>query len=97
MRAGVRYAYVGNVHDVGRQSTYCHGCGTRVIERDWHALGEWGLDLEGRCKACGAPAAGVFEPKPGDWGARRLPVRLADFDAEAAEVAPLPRRSLNAR
>ena len=85
MKAGVRYAYVGNVHDVGRQSTYCHGCGTRVIERDWHALGEWGLDLEGRCKACGTPVAGVFEPKPGGWGARRLPVRLADFESEVAQ------------
>jgi pyruvate formate lyase activating enzyme len=90
LKAGVRYAYVGNVHDVGRQSTYCHACGERVIERDWHALGRWELGVEGRCKACGTPVAGVFEPKPGDWGARRLPVRLADFDDVAA---PLPRAS----
>jgi pyruvate formate lyase activating enzyme len=84
IEAGVRYAYVGNVHDLGRQSTYCHACGERVIERDWHRLGRWGLDAEGRCRACGTPVAGVFEAAPGDWGERRLPVRLADFDARLA-------------
>jgi len=91
MEAGVRYAYVGNVHDVGRHSTYCHGCGERVIERDWHSLGRWGLDLAGRCRACGTKVAGVFEPKPGDWGAKRLPVRLADFDDGALPPASLNR------
>jgi len=84
IEAGVRYAYVGNVHDLGRQSTYCHQCGERLIERDWHKLGRWGLDAQGRCRACGTALAGVFEPKPGDWGERRLPVRLADFDASRA-------------
>jgi pyruvate formate lyase activating enzyme len=90
IESGVRHAYVGNVHDVGRQSTYCYGCGERLIERDWHALSGWRLDGEGRCGGCGTALAGVFEAQPGQWGARRLPVRLADYDA-----APLPRRSLN--
>src|SRR5215471_16780985 len=44
LEAGVRYAYVGNVHDVGRQSTFCHQCGTCLIERDWYELGRWHLD-----------------------------------------------------
>jgi pyruvate formate lyase activating enzyme len=80
MQTGVRYAYVGNVHDTARQSTYCHHCGERVIERDWHTLGRWGLDAHGRCAACGTPVAGVFDATPGRWSGRR-PVRLADFDA----------------
>jgi pyruvate formate lyase activating enzyme len=75
--AGVRYAYVGNVRDVGRASTYCPGCGARVIERDGYRLTRWGLDAEGRCEACGAVVCGVFEARPGDWGPRRAPVRLA--------------------
>jgi len=25
---------------------------------------------------CGAPCAGMFERRPGGWGARRLPIRL---------------------
>jgi pyruvate formate lyase activating enzyme len=73
---GVRYAYTGNVHDVAGQSTYCHGCGAVVIGRDGYTLGAWRLDERGRCAACGAPCAGVFEPAPGGWGARRLPVRM---------------------
>jgi pyruvate formate lyase activating enzyme len=31
---GLRYVYTGNVHDPAGSSTYCAGCGTRVIERD---------------------------------------------------------------
>jgi pyruvate formate lyase activating enzyme len=77
---GVRYAYTGNVHDADGGSTYCHGCGVRVIERDWYTLGAWRLTGDGRCTACGTPCAGRFDGPPGTWGARRLPVRLADFE-----------------
>jgi pyruvate formate lyase activating enzyme len=84
---GVRYAYVGNVHDVGRQSTFCHQCGTCLIERDWYALGRWTLGDGGRCRSCGTQCAGVFDGPPGSWGQKRLPVRLADFDgAQAAAL-----------
>jgi pyruvate formate lyase activating enzyme len=74
---GVRYAYVGNVHDTGGSSTYCTGCGQRLIERDWYALGEWRLTDDGRCTRCGTALPGRFDGKPGHWGRRRLPVRLA--------------------
>ncbi len=77
---GERYVYTGNVHDPEGQTTYCHRCGAVLIERDWYRLGRWGLDAEGRCAACGTPCAGVFEAKPGTWGSRRLPVRLAGVD-----------------
>ena len=76
---GVRYAYTGNVHDASGGSTWCHECGQLLIGRDWYVLGEWNLTADGRCKACGARCAGVFEPLPGDWGARRLPILLGDF------------------
>jgi pyruvate formate lyase activating enzyme len=75
-RNGVRYAYTGNVHDSDGGSTYCAGCATRVIERDWYSLGSYGLDGEGRCQTCGAPMPGVFAGPPGGWGRRRLPVQL---------------------
>jgi len=81
---GVHYAYVGNVHDVGRQSTFCHQCGTCLIERDWYALGRWTLGDGGRCRSCGTQCAGVFDGPPGSWGQKRLPVRLADFDSAQA-------------
>jgi pyruvate formate lyase activating enzyme len=76
-RNGVRYAYTGNVHDLAGESTYCHRCGAVLIERDWYVLGAWNLDARGRCVHCGTPCAGVFEAQPGNWGARRLPVRMA--------------------
>ena len=76
---GVRYAYTGNVHDPTGGSTYCHGCGLRLIERDSYVLGTYRLTPQGRCRTCGAPCAGRFTEAPGRWGSRRLPVRLADF------------------
>jgi pyruvate formate lyase activating enzyme len=73
---GLRYVYTGNVHDREGQSTYCHGCGALLVERDWYELGTWNLS-DGRCSSCGQPCAGVFDTRPGSWGSRRLPVRLA--------------------
>jgi pyruvate formate lyase activating enzyme len=80
---GVRYAYTGNVHDEDGGSTWCHACGERLIGRDWYVLKEWNLTPEGHCAACGTPCAGRFQPRPGAWGARRVPVRLRDFAAGA--------------
>jgi pyruvate formate lyase activating enzyme len=76
---GVRYAYTGNVHDERGGSTYCHSCGTKLIGRDWYVLTTWQLTEDGRCKSCGTPCAGIFEGNPGAWGARRRPVRLANY------------------
>lgn len=77
LKNGLRYVYTGNVHDTAGSSTYCAGCGSRVIERDWYELGEWRLDAQGRCLQCAAQLPGVFDSAPGTWGARRLPVRIA--------------------
>jgi pyruvate formate lyase activating enzyme len=79
MANGVRYAYTGNVHDPDGGSTWCHACGERLIGRDWYVLKEWNLTPDGHCAACGTPCAGRFQPRPGAWGARRVPVRLRDF------------------
>ncbi len=73
---GVRYAYTGNVVDPAGGSTYCHACGELLIGRDWYRLGRWRLDDCGRCLTCGTACAGRFEGPPGDWGPRRLPVRI---------------------
>ena len=53
----------------GRQSTWCHGCGARLIGRDWHELTAWNLSASGRCTECGAACAGVFDGEPGRWDA----------------------------
>jgi len=79
MKNGVRYAFTGNVHDKEGDSTYCHSCGTCLIERDWYELGKWNLDANGCCSKCGTKCAGVFEERHGDWGSKRHPVRLASY------------------
>ena len=70
----------GNVFDRAGQTTYCSECGAVLIGRNWYELGEWGLDAQGRCTACGTACAGVFAARPGSWGSRRLPVRLANIE-----------------
>ena len=76
---GLEYVYTGNVHDSIGGSTYCPGCGDRVIERDWYQLGEWGLTESGECAACGAVIAGVFANLPGDWGRRQKLVDMSRY------------------
>ncbi len=73
---GIRYVYTGNVHDPVGGSTWCHACGHLLVERDWYTLGSWGLH-NGSCEACGEQIPGVFDPQPGNWGARRQVVAIA--------------------
>jgi len=73
---GLRYVYTGNVRDPEGGSTWCPGCGRRLIERNGYDLGEWQLKIN-RCISCGFEVAGHFSARPGNWGNRRLPVRLS--------------------
>lgn len=84
---GLHYVYTGNVHDAARQSTHCPACGGLVIERDWYALGRLHL-ADGRCGHCGHAIAGRFDAAPGDWGPRRLPVRIGAVAPSPDLVAP---------
>jgi pyruvate formate lyase activating enzyme len=76
LKAGVRYAFTGNVYDPEGQATYCHECGATLIGRDGYRIAAWHLTAEGRCRKCGTACAGVFGAKPGTWGARRVPVAM---------------------
>jgi pyruvate formate lyase activating enzyme len=67
------------VHDPSGAATYCHACGAKLISRDWYRLTAWHLTEEGRCAECGEACAGRFEARPGTWGARAMPIRLADY------------------
>jgi pyruvate formate lyase activating enzyme len=79
IKNGIRYAYTGNVHDEDGGSTYCHQCGQKLIGRDWYELSDWNLTADGKCNTCGTPCPGVFDARPGHWGARRQPVRLRSY------------------
>ena len=84
LEAGLRHVYVGNVHDARAGSTYCTGCGTLLIGRDWYRLGEWNLDNGGRCTQCGIQCAGIFDGPPGAWGPKRVPINMGRFMARSA-------------
>jgi pyruvate formate lyase activating enzyme len=71
---GLRYVYLGNVLDAEGGTTCCPACGAAVIRRDGYRLTVWALRAGadgGACAHCGHRVAGVFEDRPGDWGARR--------------------------
>ena len=76
---GLHYVYTGNVRDPEGGSTYCTACHVRIIERDGYRISRYRVTNDGRCAACGMPIAGVFDGPAGNWGARRLPVRIASL------------------
>lgn len=56
---GIKYCYVGNVHNVDGQTTYCPSCNYPVIKRDWHSV--YANKLKGnQCPKCGTDIAGIF-------------------------------------
>jgi AmmeMemoRadiSam system radical SAM enzyme len=73
---GLHVVYTGNVHDETGQSTYCPGCGNRIIGRDWYDITTWRLTGDGRCGICATAIPGLFEARPGSWGRRRAPIRI---------------------
>jgi len=80
IKNGLRYVYTGNIHDEAGGSTYCHHCKKKIIGRDWYVMTEWHLTDTGACEFCGTPCAGVFHGPPGNWGSKRQPVRLQNYE-----------------
>lgn len=59
LSAGLKYCYVGNVHDPDGQTTYCPYCKEELIRRDWHSI-YFNKVKNGKCFKCGTEIAGVF-------------------------------------
>ena len=57
--AGIKYCYVGNVHDSIGQNTYCPECKKLIIQRDWHSIIENKLS-NSHCPYCNTLIAGIF-------------------------------------
>jgi pyruvate formate lyase activating enzyme len=77
LQQGLQYVYTGNVHDTQGGTTFCRDCGEELIVRDWHQILKYHLTGDGRCLSCGARVNGRFEPFQGQFGRRRIPVRLS--------------------
>ena len=59
LKTGIKYSYLGNVHDSIGQTTFCPNCEHKLIVRDWHTVKGNNL-LNSKCPSCGILIAGVF-------------------------------------
>ena len=59
MDKGIKYAFVGNVPGHEANSTYCPSCNKPVIKRTHFFVVENNI-VEGKCKFCKTPIAGVW-------------------------------------
>jgi pyruvate formate lyase activating enzyme len=70
-KAGIRYAYLGNVRGHPYENTFCPECNERVVVRDGYAIVSCRLTSENRCQTCGTcvPITGHYVKKHGASGA----------------------------
>ncbi|HET53940.1 MAG TPA: AmmeMemoRadiSam system radical SAM enzyme, partial [Ignavibacteria bacterium] len=59
LKSGIKYVYVGNVHSLEGQTTYCPNCKEPLIIRDWHSVIDIKLK-DGKCWKCDTKIAGRF-------------------------------------
>lgn len=58
--SGIKYCYVGNVHNKEGQTTYCPNCKEKLIKRDWHSVISNTI-VNGYCNSCGEKIVGIFK------------------------------------
>jgi pyruvate formate lyase activating enzyme len=74
--AGIKYVYLGNVHDPDNTNTICSQCDGLLIGRSGYAISEWNLNTKGACAQCDKLVAGKFDQMPGSWGTRYERIRV---------------------
>ncbi|NIM46663.1 MAG: AmmeMemoRadiSam system radical SAM enzyme [Candidatus Aenigmarchaeota archaeon] len=52
-KEGLKYVYLGNVHNHKLENTYCHNCGNLVIERTILGVKKFSLKKDFKCPKCG--------------------------------------------
>ncbi|MFX1470813.1 MAG: AmmeMemoRadiSam system radical SAM enzyme [Promethearchaeota archaeon] len=56
---GLKYVYLGNIHNTDYDNTYCPKCANLVIKRKVLGIEDLHLDSGGNCKYCGFPISTV--------------------------------------
>jgi pyruvate formate lyase activating enzyme len=83
MDIGLQYVYAGNIVNDACQTTQCPRCCAPLIVRNGYHIEFWDLQNGGNCACCGAVIPGHFDPQPGNWGARRVPLTMFSTPAAA--------------
>ena len=73
---GLDFVYTGNIHNRDGDTTRCPACSASLIERDWYRILDYRVTDDGHCPDCGTAIAGRFGIYAGDFGQRRIPVRI---------------------
>ncbi|GAK57230.1 radical SAM domain protein [Candidatus Vecturithrix granuli] len=63
LETGLQYVYVGNLVGHPGESTYCPGCGKRIIHRIGYHIESVELDETGHCQHCQYQIPGVWSAK----------------------------------
>ena len=59
-QAGLKHVYVGNVEVPDGETTFCAGCGARLVVRQRYVIMENRVTAAGACPACGRRVFGVW-------------------------------------
>lgn len=59
LKTGLKYCYLGNIHNKEGQSTYCPNCKEKLIERNWHSITSSHMN-KSKCSNCGFEIDGRF-------------------------------------
>ncbi len=76
LKQGLHYVYTGNVHHRDGDTTFCPACQTPLIVRDWHQIKAYRLTTGGLCPDCGCAVAGCYAAQAGNFGRKRIPIRV---------------------
>ncbi len=76
LAAGLHYVYTGNVHDEEGGTTFCPGCRSALIVRDWYRILDYRVTPDGRCPDCRTPVAGSYGRFERAFGRRRIPLAI---------------------
>ena len=79
LKEGLTYVYTGNVHNQEGDTTFCPGCRSPLIVRDWYRIEQYRLNEAAHCPDCGAAVAGRFAATSGHFGRKRIPIAIGMF------------------
>ena len=52
---GLKFVYLGNLHNTKYENTFCPNCSKLVIKRVTFGIEEFWIDTNGNCQICGFP------------------------------------------